>query len=173
VPNARPTPSTEDPERIKSLAHRTLSFSYAAEKSYFAEYGHYTTDLKSIGFSPEETVMNFKLSFLRASPHFSSEVQSAAEEDSQRMDTDQYLQELVPDSQLNYSYSKRTEAIRLSSYEHSCVAGCTADENHFEILIILPTDDQGHVSGWSINEKKEITQILDGGNLESTVKASP
>lgn len=151
-------------EKIRNMTKATLSMSYTAQKTYFAENKRYSTDLKSIGWSPPEAEMHFKMGFIN--PYRPPEYRDypGLREEPLRLDTDTFLNETAIESNDIYQYTSETKNIRLSDYERYCRAGCTADDQHFEIMIVVPLDKSGHEDVWIINEKKEMTLVVNGAN---------
>jgi hypothetical protein len=163
--SSNPPRSLPDEATIQSLRARVklnLSTIYAAQKSFFADFGHYSTDLVFIGWSPNVAQMDFKLGFLQPFQPSKPAVAGGTEEDPSRMDSDEFLGVLNHDQSEPGHYTKAAEAISLAEFERFCRKGCTANTNSFEVLVILPLGESGKVDVWTINESKKLQQVWDG-----------
>lgn len=157
----------EDVKRARTLAKMTLSSMYTAQKAYHAEFGRYTTDLKMAGWMPAEKELVYKAGFVKAywaDPESEFEID---EEDPRFMDSDTFAGFTVPSEVPNeppsfYSVSEKLKSSRLGDYQQHCKNGCTAGPDHFEILLVMPLQDEKHVDVWLINDKKEIVLVQDG-----------
>lgn len=157
----------EDVKRARTLAKMTLSSMYTAQKAYHSEFGRYTTDLKMAGWMPAEKELVYKAGFVKAywaDPESEFEID---EEDPRFMDSDTFAGFTVPSEIPNeppsfYSVSEKLKSSRLGDYQQHCKNGCTAGPDHFEILLVMPLQDEKHVDVWLINDKKEIVLVQDG-----------
>ncbi|MBY0313978.1 MAG: hypothetical protein K2Q26_00535 [Bdellovibrionales bacterium] len=160
-------PEPEDVKRARTLAKMTLSSMYTAQKAYHSEFGRYTTDLKMAGWMPAEKEIVYKAGFVKAywaDPESEFEID---EEDPRFMDSDTFAGFTVPSEVPNeppsfYSVSEKVKSSRLGDYQQHCKNGCTAGPDHFEILLVMPLQDEKHVDVWLINNKKELVLVQDG-----------
>jgi len=170
-PNAPAAPG-EDPlmkQKIVLIRNEikvSLSSAYSAEKSYYDEYGRYTSDLRVMGWLPQAALVRSRLGFL--SPFQPSELQMG--EDPRTMDSDAFIGEQEMDYQgkmRTYAYDKSAEGFSLQELEHNCEDGCTATSEHFEILAaaMLPN---GQIDAWRINDRKELTHLTPEADVAPT-----
>jgi hypothetical protein len=138
-------------EEIRSHMKVSLAAIYGAQKATFHELGRYTTDLKALGYLPVMEAGKKLWSvtgFLRPS----STQPSSSAEDPRTMNT----KAIVPKEALSES-AARLNLDEIS--ERYCRNGCTASESGFELLSIANLDDDPDLEIWSINERKELTQL--------------
>ncbi|MEK6556622.1 MAG: hypothetical protein AABZ31_15335, partial [Bdellovibrionota bacterium] len=100
---------------------------------------------------PRSTTLNYKMGFL------------APLNASQHMDTDSFIGEPTGVDNETYNYSKEAATIRLADYASYCERGCFADERGFELLLVIPLDEN-HFDVWLINDKKQLKLAKDGLN---------
>lgn len=113
-----------------------------------------------IGWTPFDTEMRYKIGFLQAyRPSTYSDVSGVREEPT-RMDSDALLIEKSPEGE-RYTYAPVAAGLHLADYQQYCRSGCTADETHFEAMVVVSLDSD-HVDVWTINEKKELILVRDG-----------
>lgn len=135
--------------RLRANAKWALESGYMTLKAIQAEHGRYTSDLRSIGWTPRSTTLNYKMGFL-APPNAS-----------QYMNTDSFIGEATGVDNETYKYSKEAAAIRLADYVSYCERGCFADERGFELLLVIPLDEK-RLDVWLINDKKQLKLAKDG-----------
>ncbi len=146
----------------RSEAKMALASFYSGQKAFHAEYKRYSTDLKAIGWRPNEPLIKYKIGFVAAFRPSSYSDSEEFREDPTRLDTDSYINDAANELGEVFKYDERVESVRLSDYETYCKKGCTADETGFEILVVMPLGNSGRVDVWSINDQKEIRLISDG-----------
>lgn len=143
--------------KLRSQAKIGLAANYAAQKSFFAEYGRYTTDLYAVGWMPEENPLPYKAGFLQpAQP-----ANLPANEDPRRLDTDALLRDPESPARSGRLYTPSAEAISLADLSGYCKLGCTASERSFELLVAFNLDDDATLDVWRITDKKELEQVVD------------
>ncbi|MES3038891.1 MAG: hypothetical protein V4736_13360 [Bdellovibrionota bacterium] len=154
--------SAEEINEIRSNAKTALAAVYTSQQAYFAEFGRYTTDLKSLGWTPPKATLDFKLGFLIGSIPPESNATDDLPEETSRMDTDIFIGEEMEETREKYQYDEVTEKIKLQDYARLCPNGCTATQEGFEMLIAVPLGDEQHVDIYLINSEKEIIHVQDG-----------
>ena len=167
TPTATATPATsaattaltpEALEKIRSLAKSSLASGYTAQRAIQAEWDRYTSDLVYIGWEPSGPDVSYKMGFLAAidAPLFAD-----GREKPERFTTDAFInRDIVGAEKLRYTPA--AERINLNDYARYCERGCIVAPDWFEMLLAIPLDDQGHVDVWTINDKKEMKQVVDG-----------
>ncbi len=159
-------PSIQEPDlqvqQLRNKAKTVLASGYTAQRSFHYERKRYSTDLKIIGWQPfVEKEINFQFGFLE--PFFPEElaVYVASSEEPECLSTECYIGTFGHESEDPYEYSDQTRDLKLSDYKKYCKSGCTASENSFESLLVVPLPNGG-VDVWTINEKKEMELVQDG-----------
>lgn len=154
APEKAPAPSAaqlENAEKIRSSMKISLAALYGAQKSFFSEYGRYSTDFNELGYLPEEDTFTYKTGFLR---EFSPKDATLTGRQISSFDA------LVEGSKRK-NFSEAMAAARLEDAARYCQWDCTASESHFEILSVANLDDDPDLDVWVINDKKVITQAHD------------
>jgi hypothetical protein len=159
--------SPEDLETIKQMrsnAKANLASVYTALVSAQGEWGHYSTDLNAIGYAPNGNLMPFKLGFLSPyhPPIESSLNMGEPDQTTEFLTTDQFNNKIRSNSKEPTYYNDLADKIKLSDYAQYCKKECTATDNEFEVLLVLPLLDLQHVDVWTVNDRKEIIQVVDG-----------
>ena len=151
-------------KRRRDNAKFALASTFTAMMSFKAEFDRYSTDLKSLGFSPMQSEMNYKLGFVHQFRPSGSDNNGTNEDWNSEINltTDTFVGEVEPQSSQKYKYTPESEKIDMKDYAKYCVRGCTSSEGEFEILLVLPLPNSSRVDVWTVNERKEITQVLDG-----------
>jgi Na+-transporting methylmalonyl-CoA/oxaloacetate decarboxylase gamma subunit len=155
----RPTVnSPQDVEELRSKLKSAAAGGYTAQRAFQAEWNRFTSDLVFMGWEPTMPELNYKMGFLGAL------VADAVDEKEkpQRYSTDAFINEETDQSSEKIRYTRAAEKINLSDYARYCQQGCVATKDSFELLLVLPLDEQGHVDVWTINDKKEMKQVVDG-----------
>ncbi|MES2526555.1 MAG: hypothetical protein V4598_05685 [Bdellovibrionota bacterium] len=144
----------ENIKDIRSKQKLHLSAIYTALKSMHADYDRYSTDLFYMGYGPEGEI-DFKIGFIK--PYYPEQLASTEHsyEDPERMTN------VLGIEDPSVTVTDLVDAIDLSSYEHLCKKGCTANEKEFELMVVSPLQNGKH-DVWVINENKQIIQVLDG-----------
>ncbi len=145
----------------RSSAKATLSAMYSALMSFHAEHGRYTTDLYAAGFSLNSSnIKPLKTGFIyEMNKNDQSDI--GLKENTSRMNTDFFVSLAASDQKNPVAYTEEAEKINFKDFEKFCRNKCSADENSFEIISIIPFDDD-HVDVWIMNERKEMIQVQDG-----------
>ncbi len=155
--------SEEKVKELRSMAKLQLASSYSAFKAFYVEYNRYTTDLKSAGWWPSTPVMGYRMGFVQ--PFYPGEglvINEDLKEDPRALENDILINQKDEIGQTTYSFDTNAEKLRLQDYAHLCEKGCSATEEEFEVLLVLPLGDTGKTDVWTINEKKELKLVLDG-----------
>ncbi len=155
---------TFDPEMVsqkRSQAKATLSAMYSALMSFHVEHGRYTTDLYAAGFSLYGNTQSLKTGFIDDANIISNQPIVSIGETRNRMNSDFFVFKGPISENNKPTYTKEAEQINFKDYEKFCRNKCTADENSFEVISIIPFDDD-HVDVWIMNERKEMIQVQDG-----------
>ena len=141
-------PSEEELRQTQMEMKISLAALYGAEKSFFAEYNRYSTDLRAIGYQPEAgKELRAKMGFLHAfNPH-----RPEKNERPDFMSTEEY----VSDPQYRLKFTPEAEAAHLDDAARFCHQGCTASDSGFEIAIVTTTNGQSDV--WTVNHNKLMT----------------
>lgn len=144
----------EDIKSIRSKQKLHLSAIYTALKAMHADFKRYSTDLHYMGYRPD-TEIDLKIGFIK--PYYPADLETSENsyEDPERMTN------VLSADDPAVTITDLADAIDLSSYEHLCKKGCTANEKGFEIMVVSPLQNGKH-DVWVINEKKEIVQVQDG-----------
>jgi len=157
----KPFPLALTPEQIEAIRTEmkvSLAAMYGAEKSYFSEYGRYTTDFNQLGYSPERREINIKTGFVAA---YQPE-NPLKTEDPRFMSFDEFFSEYPPKGgQDPLKFSPSAEGFRLADVSRFCRQGCTASESGFEIISASNLDGDPDLDVWTINEKKELVHAFD------------
>lgn len=150
------------PILIRQTAKIGLAAAYAAQRTFYAKYGRYTTDLFAIGFYPSSPEMGYKMGFLKPLT-FKSEVAAGKNrrENPNRMNLDSFLDEKFENTEDNFYYSESVKDVNLLRYKSFCKTECSANENSFEMLFALAFDED-HVDVWIVNSKNEFVLVQDG-----------
>jgi hypothetical protein len=129
---------------------------FSGEQAFYDLNGRYTTDLLSIEWFPQQTLMGYKLGFLSPSPT------EGEFEDPTRMTSDVYLLESDDAIGAPFVYDPQAHLLDLRSHSRLCRRGCSADSRGFELMIVVPIGDEGRMDVWLLNERKELTHVWDG-----------
>lgn len=153
-------------EKARSLGKTTLSSLYTAQRAYMAEFSRPTSDLLSLGFTPDDSVMHFKAGFLEAlEPEEFNDITNdgrpAFREDPRRINTDVFLEEKQDEKATRYEYSTAAAAINLDDYKRFCRIGCKVQGQEFEFMVVVPLDDT-HFDIWTMNHLKQLNLVKDG-----------
>ncbi|MCO5142595.1 MAG: hypothetical protein M9962_05855 [Oligoflexia bacterium] len=143
-------------ESIRREMKITLAAMYAAQKSFYSEFGRYSTDLLSIGYFPSDKEVKIKFGFLE--PYVPST--AARGEDPRRLDSDQLLASTKKEER--WVYEKTSKNIQLGDYRSYCANRCTASDRHFEVMVVAQFRDGSNPEIWTIDDKKNLLQISDG-----------
>lgn len=133
-----------------------LNAFHAAQLAYRDVYGRFTTDMLALEWTPIGSQLDYKLGFL------SSSQMAADGEDPTQRDTDVYLAEVDPDSDVPFTYTPRATLINLNLYTALCRKGCSASAQGYELMLAIPLDEEGRVDVWLLNEQKQLVQVWDG-----------
>ena len=162
-----PTKKVFDPYVVnqkRSHAKFTLSNMYLALSSFHAEHGRYTSDLTLGDFKLTEGVQASKTGFINVFLiDENSRISGMSENDESpyRNNSDYFVISKYQQQKIQPFYTKEAEQIDFKDYEKFCKNKCSADENSFEIISIIPFDED-HVDVWIMNERKELIQVQDG-----------
>lgn len=164
VQSEKPTQQKQMPpeeiEHIRQKVKSLLSGAYASQMAFKAEYDQYVSDIMVAGVSLDP-VVTFKAGFLERSaepPGMTSQVNI----DVRRMNTDSLMGERDEATNEVYEYAPNVQDIDLSAYKGFCKYGCTANKDHFEMMMAVPLGSAEKVDVWIINDQKEIIQVKDG-----------
>lgn len=146
----------EEVERIRTEMKISLAVLYAAQKSFWAETGRYSTDLKAVGFTTQGKELWSKLGFL--SPYSPPEI--LGKEDPRVMDTDSLFRESDPAKAPRLRFTARP--VDLGSLARFCRQGCTATADQFEIIAAAQLMEGYPPDVWLITEKKTIRSVSNG-----------
>jgi hypothetical protein len=148
-------------KNLRAMAKASLSGFYSAQRAYFAEFGRYTTDLKTAGWLPDKAQMEYKAGFLREGKPNKFNDFGRQLEDPRRMNSDAFLGEKY-DRENYYAYSDQAAVISLDQFAQFCEKDCSANELGFEMILAVPLDGAGRVDVWRVNQNKEIVLVQDG-----------
>lgn len=163
VPTSTTLPNIpEEVQKLRREAMASLKEMYVAEKAYHAEYNRYTTDMMSVTYLPSAREMKFRMGFVDESRINGAFDPTAAAEDPRRKDLDVFLDLNQYGTNEQFHYSKSLENHQLNNYRHLCQNGCTADQESFEVLLVMPLGEERGVDVWSIQQDKTITLLQDG-----------
>jgi hypothetical protein len=129
----------------------TLSALYGAQKSFYAEYGRYSTDLNAVGYSPQEKERMSRAGFLRP---FRPEG-LAGSEDPSFLSLDQFNPQ-------QFKFSRSAKGLSMPNLSNYCRQGCSADEAQFEIIAAAQFSPGAEPDVWVINQNKELVHVNDG-----------
>jgi len=129
----------------------TLAGIYGAQKSFYAEYGRYSTDLNALGYSPEGEKRMSRAGFLRP---FQPEV-FAGSEDPNSLNIDQFENKV-------FKFSRSAVGVSLGNLSRYCRQGCTADNDQFELIAAAQLSPGAEPDVWVINQNKELIHVNDG-----------
>jgi hypothetical protein len=129
----------------------TLAALYAAQKSFYAEYGRYSTDLNAVGYSPDEKERMSRAGFLR--PFRPEGLAGSA--DPSFLSLDQFNPQ-------QFKFSRSAKGLSLPNLSHYCRQGCSADEAQFEIIAASQFSPGAEPDVWVINQNKELVHLNDG-----------
>lgn len=145
--------------QIRAALKLYLSSIYAAEKSFHAESGRYSTDFDVIGWMPQDSRLLGKAGFLN--PY-------QAPADDFLDQPDKYSTDLVVEASQKYEdpeaslfYEESAQSVNLQALSSFCQYGCTADSNHFEAIAAANLDEDEELDVWRINDQKELTHVFD------------
>jgi hypothetical protein len=179
VSHVHPTPELKqeeeadpsDDEKLQEARMITrvqLASVYAAEKTFFMEYGRYTTDIKFLGLNLSEAEIGFKMGFLSPTrPVVVAYVDSTLHEEPDRMDSDSLIGDTYQETNERYEYTNEAQGLSLKGLDSYCRQGCSADETQFEMLMAVPLS-VGHTDVWLVNSEKDITLVQDGSPRSKT-----
>ncbi|HEY8280797.1 MAG TPA: hypothetical protein VIH99_14295 [Bdellovibrionota bacterium] len=161
--NARPALggsklSDSEVSKVRSDMKISLAAIYGAQKSFYSEYHRYSTDLRQIGYSPESPQkLSFKTGFL--APFYPQNLNKT--EDPRFRSFDDYVESdrSTPDQGIHYANG--AESLDLSSAQHFCKQGCTADAEHFEVITAANLDNDPDLDVWILSETKTIVHVFD------------
>ncbi len=151
------------PAEVAELRSQTRSFLstvYTAQLAFHAEYDQFVTDIDAMEIN-RNPKLPFKAGFLEPSESL-SEIPAEAKVDSQRLSTDFVIGEKASENEEGYHYGPFVRDIDLSAYRQYCQQGCTANKDHFEILLATPLGNPDQVDVWLLNDRKELTLVKDG-----------
>ena len=151
----------KDIKQKRLNAQVNMASFYGFMVDFHRKYNRYTTDLRSAKASLSRYTLANKTGFIN---QFSANINNPIEglnEDMSRMNTDFLISEAASIPNNGFIYSKEAEQINFKDYEKFCRNKCSADENSFEIISIIPFDED-HVDVWLMNEQKEMVQVQDG-----------
>lgn len=145
----------------RSHAKYSLSELYTAMKSFKDKHGRYTTDLQVAGFSLRNDKLLSKMGFINPFALNTNNQISGLVEDVTRMNTD-YINSLPANAETNKRfYTTDVSQITFRDFEKFCKKRCSADDNGFEAIAIVPLGEN-RFDVWLINETKNLTQVQDG-----------
>lgn len=145
---------SENIKDIRSKQKLHLSAIYTALQAMHADYSRYSTDLHYMGYGPD-TEIDFKIGFMK--PYYPAELASTEHsyEDPERMTN------VLGVEDPSVTITDLANGIDLSTYEHLCKKGCTANEKEFELMVVSPLQNGKH-DVWVINEKKKSCRFRTG-----------
>jgi len=158
--------SEEEISAIRSSIKISLAASFGSQKSFFSEFGRYSTDFYALGYQPEGPEYSIKAGFLRP---FSPRGKSVGKENSSEtaynfdsfIDTENRIREEVGKKVQLLKFSESIEKVDFYSAQQFCKKDCTASENHFEMISVANLDDDPDLDVWLIDDSKTIVHAFD------------
>ena len=141
-------------------AKTSLSAIYISEKAFFGEYNTYTTDLKSLDWTPEGTPA-YVYGFATRGPGLSSS--KAAQlglHDYSESRSDTTNASLVAGG--GYQTSKMVDQNQLPLTAQSLPEGTTAGANNFLAGAAGQVSPSGRLDLWTIDDQRELTNVSNG-----------
>jgi type IV pilus assembly protein PilA len=138
-------------------AKSSLSGLYVAEKSFYAEYDTYTTDLVSLGWAPDGKPI-YLYGFSEAGPKSSREMSAIAGYDSTRRTTDDpRVQSANSSLQPARMTTQRGQPLDGSMLP----ANSGASKDHFLAAAVGNLDGDGTLDVWTIDDDRTFTNVTN------------
>lgn len=139
---------------IQRVARADLLLMYEAERQFFNEHGHYTTDMKALRVFPKKVM--FAFGFTKPA-NFTKELARAGAEP--QVDNVVKLGEAL---KLDFGYSPKTKVREISWAELAAVCpDCTATESGYKVIAAANLDDDPQLDIWTIDQDGHIEHLKD------------